>query len=1591
MEQMSNSMRALQLALGHSRWRCGPDPKDSRILQARAPGRGYHNSLKFAFEDDQIDLDDSVVRVVNDAREYRPGQFFQLEDLHPGDAVDGSMRIRLGQDILFPFLRENSESNGPLQDYSKYVRDIYLGSLLSEGNQSNPTEEPVADRLSRLKLLKGEQRPYADVALDAIASESRRGQSALIAFDALLDRNDFFYRELFEPHITQLTKLDDRKLSRIPLFLSATDVRVLGLERAFWEAGRQATGLALSSELMSLLIELGYFHLYMPDIGSLRTDYDLDPNTEHIGDIFAAVGQGGSFTMGCERELVFQGPVFGDPGAEEPNKTLGDRFYYADRLTLYDTGSIPPDRMHAELAAWSEFAAIQMERITRISENCLSPNEVREVLIRLGAIDNLVAGAGFSETDLERALRSILRGERLRPGNVRSALAAVTNSGLFRSLAGGQLTIRSKVFASWLVSDGVFKALEAQCYQADSMPLDHALEIANLPASTLQWALARGNEKFVEDVKEAIRPYLSRHRFRDGSDPSKATLIENLWTLLLAIAADIHSRGGALKGTDVIGDLCGQDVKFKSLALPQACFASLDLTGWLFEDCRLRNATFLDCKLQGATMKDCLLSGASFERCDFGARTKSLNLKSFSGSDVSGAEFKKCRFLSELFQVEGDAAKKLLERSNWTASSVVFDVREGDKEATSRLEAATRVVNEHSATSAGFKTVQMLQDGKISDLETSWPASAARSFAHAQWRDRPVTVKTPDFPNGLLVTKDGFVEVLENSFNPSERTFTPKEKVWKAVSCIAERLDDQVFLAVENEGQVWHARVEDNCCTWRTLRDIPLVRDVVITDRGNGELIAALTHAEVAGALTIATLDNSGTVLSSCEVNMRFSEDIGAMSWIEAQRAGKSYPELLVGPQSGGAFVVHQNGSHWQVAPFQDDLSFITINSFGYSPRENIAIACAQGGRVLGYRNIEAGRIEPLFSFHTAHEWFADVAMLNHQGQMLVAGLTVDEIKEKSPLERKVLWALVQPFGNVVTIVSRLPVKGQIEPPIALKTDSDSGKVALNDAPDLRIKQVRRSLKSLIQASHSIEVSPILRKPVVFLLSIPQPYDGNYELPESIDDYVGNRFRTISLVIRGKVPNDPSQEFERHYTEAEMDEIYFGPSQLRIRCSLEFHRKVQMETARLTVCYPSTDPEREIKESWEFLLQIEWEDNPFASNGNPVSGDQFFGLDNEIKSVLEGIQFGNNVIVRSCRRAGKSSFVQRVAELLRAGEKSHVAVVIAGNDVATDGNIFPPMQDYLRKIGNLEGKVDYLELAGLSLPSDDTYGAFKLLAETAIRRGHEPPFTVFVDEWGYLKEKIGPDLANMADELSKAGVALCLTSTPGDFRTADSASLSNDYRFFSHKLDIGRLQEDALRSLITQPLERRNIPFDDDVVQAVLRFSSGAPMDANILMHYALLAAKQESTSNHHGNGSASGLRIQLHHLLPRKGDPETEALKNLEQKYMDFQEFLIAKLEPGDREEVLALAGEDFCPTVEEPNPPPTALWDIQPFGIPLKGMEGDKWRSVFAEAGYRVALVEGEKTDNGITPGPSAYKLWIPWGMAKYFRRLRRTMGGL
>jgi hypothetical protein len=160
-------------------------------------------------------------------------------------------------------------------------------------------------------------------------------------------------------------------------------------------------------------------------------------------------------------------------------------------------------------------------------------------------------------------------------------------------------------------------------------------------------------------------------------------------------------------------------------------------------------------------------------------------------------------------------------------------------------------------------------------------------------------------------------------------------------------------------------------------------------------------------------------------------------------------------------------------------------------------------------------------------------------------------------------------------------------------------------------------------------------------------------------------------------------------------------------------------------------------------------------------------------------------------------------------------------------------------------------------------------------------------------------------------------------------------------------------------------------------------------MHSALRAAKRE----HASRADNEGLEIQLRHLLPHEGAPDTEALASLIQKYIGLQGYLLAKLSADERQEVFQLAGEPSCPTLEHPELKATAAWELKPLGIPsvlLDDVVRDRWRYTFSQAGYRVHLSEGEVTEYDAKPGLSAFKLWIPWGMTEYFRRVRRSQGG-
>jgi hypothetical protein len=54
------------------------------------------------------------------------------------------------------------------------------------------------------------------------------------------------------------------------------------------------------------------------------------------------------------------------------------------------------------------------------------------------------------------------------------------------------------------------------------------------------------------------------------------------------------------------------------------------------------------------------------------------------------------------------------------------------------------------------------------------------------------------------------------------------------------------------------------------------------------------------------------------------------------------------------------------------------------------------------------------------------------------------------------------------------------------------------------------------------------------------------------------------------------------------------------------------------------------------------------------------------------------------------------------------------------------------------------------------------------------------------------------------------------------------------------------------------------------------------------------------------------------------------------------------------------------------------------------DGWKTLFGAFGYRVPVEEGWRTagsfhDDGDHRSSNGFMLWIPWGMAQHFRKIR------
>ena len=1557
---------AVKATFDSYRWQVERQPDQTKLLVRLAEDRHLWFGVEGINSEGGID-----VLVVNDA--WNPNQsrlngpFATLREVAESGPRDGAtpLRIRLGRDLLFPAFKHALD---------RFVDDVKREFSGGQSGIGNPTAN-----FSRLQT-NGANSCFLPTDLDAIVEKAHlEHERALLACDALVDRMTLFVERLFLPHVDALAT---SAAMNIPLFITAADARAIGLNWAISEACEAATGVALPDHLKNLLFSLGFFHIYLPDAEGLRIDDDLDPNTEHFSALFTVAGSLGGYTLGCERDFVFHGPIpesWDKPDWTGLLKIIGEVFFDREgtRSHLYDTGSFRPiydPRDHAESLA---------ARIADLSENRISPLEAAMLMRHLAQHQHNAHGLAFTVQNLDKELRELLTGERLRPANVILVRSAAIISGLLRMLDKDRVVFRSAVLARWLIADALRLSFEARVRQDDEAPLsDLMLGVRQLPGQSFRWAFTLGDTVLLNDLAANLPFLLQRHRFHDGGLPQEEVLLENLWRLLMEAAT---FQGGAPE--EIRGRLktwCSE-AKLRGLALPQSSFIEIDLNEWSFDDCNLRNTLFLDSNLEDARFINCLVSGAHFKNCAMGGPSAS-----FLESDMSGVVIDGCEGVAKALMTAGK--KQRLNGSIWTAGLITLDGTAGELD-----EVFEALQRDQQAISIAALLISMQKQPQQS-REAPWPIPAFQSFGYALTGKRSVVVKTKDPEGDLLLPADMLAEHLRKNFlSEGKEAPTPPEESWVAFKGDSRDADDQWFVGLSRKGELWLARVVGTRFQWCWITTIPTARDMSIQRLTGGKigseiesgLLVAVKCADDEKPVQLLRVDNSGFVTEEDIANSGLHGQVNAMRWICPIHGTASHPELLVGAgEDLCAFVKCEES--WSAKIIAGaDLS-ATVDALGFVASHNLALVCVKGGLLVGFRHVAAGQLQELFRFKATFTRFLEVAPLNQRGQLLVVG-------EIGP---KIHWALVQPSGNLVAVVPyRAPEALRAGTTIRLKRDREEQASASAE----NLLAIEHALMSLTPTPQVIIVEP-RGGPGIAIVLTDHTYKSSMILPEKLIDRGGTRFRTVELTV-----TDENELGEppviRYIPEAKFQNVEFAQGSVRLKVSPTFRKPLKRAHAVLRIAYPSEGSARSIERTWEFALRLDWEDNPYQADGHPVSGDRFYGLQDQSNQIKEGLfsHGGSHLIVEACRRAGKTSFIRKIAlEIRELQDPTRVALVVSGDDISRDWDLMRAIREELRAIGKRENRIKFDVLA------DGSYGGgqanliarLSALAEKVRREGFKPPLVLFLDEWGYLASphkgederrdgamgwlQIGQELTGKADELAENGIRLVLTSVPGNFRSTTSYNMSGDWRFFSTDwIAVGRLEQQALSELIRKPFEERLYEMGPDEQGVVMRLASRTPHDANIVMHYAFRAAKADPSARQDGK-----VHIGMHHILPRAGETNAHVLDKLVEKYAALQGFLLRNLTPQQRRIWLDWAGSGGIPTAENPDGGAVARWDREPLVVPMVHEDDAEGRRIFAEAGYRerLTLTSAEK---GGTIGLHRYKLWIPWGLAEYIRRYGAGLG--
>lgn len=1524
-----------------------------------------------------------------------------LAALAAGRAVE-ARELRLGRDLLFPFLAGSAIDTNPLTTHAdahssrrENIAGIGLGDRLPkddgsvrlcDGLLTSPSKSAIADYLPKAATL------------DDIFKAGMAGERALIAVHEADEANEFIASHLYDRHVRVLSKpgnvTDALPPTRLPLLLLAEDIWALGYQRTVREEVWRSTRISFTAEMIRGMMRLGYLHVYLPNVERLRLDTDLDPNTTFISDVLASAGEWGGFSLGCQRYHVFHFPTFegyvrteGDGEVRDSMllRTMGERFARDKQLLLFDLGTPPRDR----LKALSGTVEDRLQKLAaQVAEMCgarLGVEEARSLLLAISIRELEQNGSLIPKADLPTLIRRIVTGERRRPEHLTYIESAVLGSGALRQLDSGHISVASPLLAGALVAKHFGKRLRESVQTGKWDMMKPVLDIARLPYWIIRWGLTDAQLP-AATLNTSIRDLLIYYGITRDHGPDEANQRENLVNLLLAtidVISDWTSRdGGARKPEDEPSYVLQQintsgGVHAVGISMPQRVFYGLPLDNWSFRDCNLRGAVFANCDLGGITFYDCFLGGARFLQSKFSKHTR------LERCDMSGALFDAAETLA-LLNLKRDGEQSFLDSLLLTSALIKGDDID--------VIALRKKLVDGDCITLGLGVVNTARNVRVAGQKgavEAFPDEYLEALGQHAWLD----------PAGAVLVKPraGDGKPADTLLRSDKLVSNPYASGWPEgvkprLVAAAQLGSAQLLLTIDEAGTCRYADLGLDQPEWTYFGTVIDARRISVeTIEGEDRLLVAVAAASTDGYRPVHIFelrrgDRHGAVsayawggLEREDLRQDVNGEVTALRWLERGTGDHQLLNLAIG-FSSGTFMLFRHDQHWRRQSTADDIRS-PVSAIGYSKFNNVLLVCHADGQAIGYRRTKAAVLQTLFKFHSAHRHVYDVVQLGQRGQMMIVGSQEHGVVGSTAARFQsapMLCLLLNTAGAVLAVYPQSTAE--------LKTSNGrytipSSIVGADLASYSDVERINRVIGDYAPKNASLVFRPGVDNSIEMVL---QNVTSNVHLDPSIRDGASRRFREISLLIA-----DPANNFTQRFNECDLKDVRADSASITIRASAAFPSETKRATATVAINYldDSGRPDTDARRRWDFDIDVERDYNPFTSDGTPVSGEKFFGLEELIGTCTNLLIDRKIIIVNSRRRAGKTSFFQEMSRRIRrfgGGAVDRMSIIVSGEN-AQEGRglvteIARQIEEFEKINSEYSGLADALRRSSYEGSRDDSdIRRLALVAREVENRGLPLPIVVLIDEWGQISrmrisgnqleeeanEAFVSGFMAQAEEVAKLGIAFCLTSVPNDFRIAASDAASSPYRYAVDPwLEINPMPPEILQALIKDPLKGPDYSITPEAIELVTRLSSGVPDDANRIMHHALRALRDELAADGVKRTKKEYRVIDIRHV--EAASPETQLLS----KYQVQLPSITSGLSQAEMDKLFSLAGNADQP----------ADWDrVEPILIKRNKIPFSEKTLSFEEklgqSGYRL-LHDARQLQ---------YRLWLPYGLTLVIRQRR------